>query len=128
MIEEALYTYLTGYAALAALVGARVYPMQAPQDAIYPLVVYQQVSGPREYSHSGPSNLAHPRFQFTAWAATFFESRQVAAQVRAALGGYAGTVGTETLYAVFIDNEVPVYDDKTKQYGSVIDAMIWHKE
>jgi len=128
MIEEALYTRLTGYAGLAALIGARVYPDKAPQDATYPLVVYQRVSGPRVHSHQGFSNLAYPRFQFTAWADDFKEVRELAAQVKLALDGYAGTVGSETIYAILIGNELDIFNNATNRNGALIDAVVWHKE
>ena len=46
-VEENLYTLFTGSTAIAAVVGTRVYPVMAPQNATYPCLVYTRVSTPR---------------------------------------------------------------------------------
>ena len=44
-IEQALYRELVATAWVVALVGARVYPVQAPQQAVAPYVVYELAAG-----------------------------------------------------------------------------------
>lgn len=129
VIEEGLYAYLAGYAGLTALVDSRIYPLQAPEDAIYPLVVYQRISGPRVYSHDGASGLAHPRFQITSWGEIYPDAKAVAKQVRLALSGYAGTMGDDVdVDAAFLVNELERYDPETKRWGVIQDYIIWHHE
>lgn len=128
MIEEALYTYLIAHAGLSALVGDRVYPLVAPQDATYPLVVYQRISGIRIHSHSGPSGLASPRFQFSAWGESFSDAKNVAEQVRLALDGYAGTMGSLAVGACLIATELDQYEPDTGLYRTILDFFIWHEE
>lgn len=57
LIETALFSKLTGTPSLVAIVGARIYDTSAPQNAVYPQVVFQHVSG-------GDSN-SSPRRDFT---------------------------------------------------------------
>lgn len=45
VIEDGIYDKLAGHAALAALVGTRIYRQEAPPDATYPLVIYQHQAG-----------------------------------------------------------------------------------
>jgi hypothetical protein len=45
-IEETFRTHLAGNAAVAAIVGARIYPMVASQPAAFPYIVYQVISSP----------------------------------------------------------------------------------
>jgi len=129
VIEEGLHAYLVGHAGLTALVGARVYPLKAPDDAMYPLVVYQRISGPRVYSHDGASGLSHPRFQLTSWGEIYPDAKAVAKQVRLAMSGYSGTMGDDVAVdACFLVNELDRYDQETKRWGIIQDYMIWHHE
>lgn len=128
MIEDGLYAHLIAYAGLAALIGDRVYPLKAPQDAIYPLLNYQRISGPRVHSHNGPSGLAHPRFQLTAWASSLIEAKLVVAQARAAVDGFKGTMGDVDINGCFVVNEIDHYDPETERHGTTIDVIIWHNE
>ena len=43
-IEQLFRTHLAGTAAVSSIVGTRIYPMVAPQDAAYPLITYQAIS------------------------------------------------------------------------------------
>ena len=98
VLEESLYSYLVNYTGLVALVSDRVYPFVMPDDATLPNVTFQRIDTPRELSHdsSGIGNeLAHPRFQFDAWAETYASAKAINEQVRAALNGKRGLIGSQ---------------------------------
>jgi len=131
IIEEALYAYLTNYAELTALVGDRIYPVILPQNTTLPAVTFQRISGIREYSQSGPSGLAHPRFQFSCWAEKYEEAKAVAEQIRLALEGYKGMMGGSDgvrVDAIYVEDDHDIYDPETKEYHVALDAIIWHEE
>lgn len=128
MIEQALYTILSGHAGLTALVGSRIYPLILPQSPLLPAVIYQRVDAAREGTHDGPSGLAHPLFQLSCWALDFDQARAVVAQVRLALDGYTGTVGGVEIEAIQSGHEDDQYEQDTKIYHSSIDFDIWHQE
>jgi len=131
IIEEVLYAYLTNCAGLTALVGDRIYPIILPQKISFPAVTYQRISGIREYSQSGPSGLAHPRFQFSCWAKKYQEAKAIAEQVRLALDGYKGMMGGPDgvrVDAVYIEDDHDIYDPETKIYHIALDVVIWHEE
>jgi hypothetical protein len=127
-IGEALYSRLTTFAALSALIGARVYPGRLPVGATLPAVTYQRVSGRHEYAQTGPAGLARPRFQLDAWATTYAQADQVAAQVRAALSGYTGTVLGVPINGAFLDTEMDLWDAATETWHHTTDVFIWHAE
>ncbi len=128
-IEEALYSHLTNDAGVSALVGNRVYPLMAPQDAALPHLVYQRISSPRLRSHGGPSGLAHPRFQITATAGSYSAARSLANAVRASLDGFRGTMGGGvSVGASFLDNEADGYQDVADTYTVRLDVILWHQE
>jgi len=98
VLDESLFSYLANYAGLVSLVSTRVYPFSMPDDATLPCVTFQRIDTPRELSHdsSGIGNeLAHPRFQFDAWAETYASAKAINDQIRAALNGKTGLIGSQ---------------------------------
>lgn len=98
VLDESIYSYLSNYAGLTALVSNRVYAFRIPQEATLPCVLFQRISTPRELSHdsSGIGNeLAHPRFQFDAFAETYASAKAINDQIRAALNGKTGLIGSQ---------------------------------
>lgn len=130
-IEEAITAHLLADAGVAALVATRVYPVKMPQRPTYPAVTYFRVSGPREHSQSGPSGLAHPRFQLDCMAATYAGAKTLAAAVRLALDGFRGSMGGGggvDVNAVFIEDDRDDQDDDIQVYWVSLDAVVWHNE
>lgn len=135
ILEEGLFSYLSNFAGLVALIGARVYPMKLPQGATLPALTYQRISTPRELTHQSAGatgDLAHPRFQFDAWAATQKAAKLIIDQVRAALHGKTGSIGTApnniTIRAGLVEDETPEYIPEARLYRCRSDFMIWHQE
>ena len=131
LIEEALYTYLKGYEGLSALTGDRIYPLLMPQNSTYPGIVYQKISGFHQKSHQGSSGLARTRIQFTCWAKTYAESKNVAEQLRLALEGYRGMMGGESgvnVHAGLLQNDLDHYEPEADAFNVVVDFFFWHKE
>ena len=125
-IEQGLYAHLSSHAGLTALVGDRIYPLVLPQKVALPAVVYQRISLWQTYTHNGAS-LARPRFQNTCVGRTYAEAHDVAAQVRDALSGYRGMMGSVAVEAAFIDNEREDYEPETDSYIRQVDVIIWHR-
>ncbi len=130
-IEQALTAYLKAHAALAALIGGRVYPQRLPQDPVLPAVTYTVISDPREHTHAGPAGLAHPRVQLDAWAGTTSQAREVARELRRALDGYRGVMGPAP--GVRVDKALVVgglddYEEATGRARRSIDVMLSHAE
>lgn len=66
-IEAVIYSRLSGFAGLAALVGNRIYPIVVPQDAPLPAVVYRRSDTiPREPLISRDTGTVQPIMEITA--------------------------------------------------------------
>lgn len=135
VLEEGLFSYLSTYGALVALISDRVYPLRIPQNAVMPCLTYQRISTPRILTHqtSGATgDLAHPRFQFDAWGATLAAVKAITDVLRAALNGKTGSIGTApnafTIQAALVEDESPEYNPETKLYRCRSDYFIWHME
>ncbi len=128
MISEALVTRLEGFAGLAALVADRIYVSVLPQNPTYPAITYQRISGPRVENLQSHSGLAHPRFQFSCFARTAAEAVAVREQVRLALEGFRGIIGSDNIQGIEIVDERGFFEKVLQIYRSDIDAVVWHLE
>lgn len=125
-ITEAIRERLMGHAALSGLVGERIHALHLPQGPILPAVTYQRISTPRVYSQDGYSGLAHPRWQFDAWA----ESYDMAYDVAEALVSAVNDMASDDLdiYAATVENQSDGYEPDTGLYRQSVDAIIYHGE
>jgi hypothetical protein len=131
MIEEALYSRLTGFAGLTALVGPRIYAHLMPQGPSYPSVVYTRISAQRESAMGSDANLVHSRFQLDAWALLAKDARDVTEQLRLALERWRGTSGTTVIQDSFIDNQqdsAPELVSNVPLYRTITEVMIHHTD
>lgn len=118
-LAEALYVRLT------AQLTETVYPLRLPEDATLPAVVYQQVSGPREYSHDGEAGPHRARWQMTAWGESYEDAKATAASVVTAVSAWDDDSGTYVERVVaFIENEIDLYDEAAQLYYVPVDAVV----
>lgn len=100
--------------------------------AQYPCATYFRVSpggAGVEYSHSGPSNLVHPRFQIDVWHTLVDEVRRVAGLLVTALSGYQGEMNGIPVGASFLnDPGTDFYEPDTQIYRRMLDFEIWYSE
>lgn len=132
VIETALMTYLLAQSGITSLVSTRIYFVRAPQDVTAPYLVVNKISGTREQSHEANTHLAHPRFQLSAFGATYAACKAIIAAAQAALQGYYGTMGGAggvNVSAVFYEDETDLDPgDNNELYGVSADYIIWHYE
>lgn len=134
-LEEALISYLKAYAGLVALISTRVHVMDKPRAVVYPCLTFQRIDTPRIHTHdtSGASgDLASPRIQFDAWADTYAAAKAITDQLRAALNGKKGAIGTApnqvTISAALVETERTFTDEVINKYRSQSEYTIWQEE
>lgn len=136
MILAALRSRLLANTDVAALVGTRIYTLQADQKAAHPLVILQEISGVPEYSSDGEAGIAQSRVQVSNWSTTHAQARSLANKIRLSLSGFRGDIGTSPafkVHAIFIDNAHDTTDqtpgvDQHYYYGVQSDYIIWHAQ
>lgn len=126
-IETAIYSRLTGFAALAALVVARVYPNTLPQGVTYPAIAYRRVAAPRESAMGSDTRLVHGRFQFDVYGEDYLSARLTANQVIAAMKRWRSASGV-IVQDSFIETDIDLYEGDSKLDHIVIDVMIHFEE
>lgn len=126
-IEEAIHDILVTDSSVKAIT-TRCYPSTLPQNPTYPLILYAKVTGERINDLSGPSGMAHPRFQIEAWAETYAAAKTLANAIRVCLNGYRGIVGTVWIGSCLIQSERDIYEPEAACHRVVMDYAIWHNE
>jgi hypothetical protein len=87
--ETALYSRLSTTDGVTALVGTRIFPMEAQQNSATPYITYQKIT-PHFLPtlRRGALPLAGPNLQVNSWADTYATAKAVALEVRRSLDGY----------------------------------------
>ncbi len=122
LIEESLYSVLSGHAALAALVDTRISPAQSIPAGTRPCVTMHQVTGNFNYTQDGVDANVEDWWQFNAWAMTYDAMRAVASAIVAALHAAPAA----SFYA-FIDQRQDLYENDTRVHHGIVVARIWWK-
>ena len=119
-IEALIYTRLSGYSGLTALIGTRIYPLVVSELSAYPAVTVQTISNPeREHCMGRDAVISRPRIQITAWADTYPEVVNVITQVVLALRRYS-TTGIQDTFLIAEPYDLD-YEDEAKKYGRAVD-------
>lgn len=121
--QEAIYTVLSTYAGLVALVSQRIYPNEAPQGEQIPLVVFNEIALDQGTSTHGEYG-ADPSMdgvtvQVDCIAATPLEAATILQQVRLALG-------TSALKAVMRARRQLDREEEADVHGMSGDFLVWH--
>ncbi len=130
-IEQAIKKELMAASGVTGLISTRLYYVRAPQNVTKPYVVFFKVSSPREYSHDGASELARPRFQFSCFATTYYEAKQITEAIRVTIEAFSGIMGGDggvEVGSCFCINESDIYEEDTQLFHVAVDYLIYHKE
>lgn len=131
-IQALLYTRLSGFAGLTALVAGRIYPNRAPQDAARPYVTYRLVSDTRPPAMNRDSGVARARFQFDAFAdetaGGYDAADAIRVQVSAALKRWRDPVGPPVVQDVFMVSQIDLYEDDIRMHNASADYEVNYRE
>lgn len=103
--ETVLRAALIGNAAVASMVGSRVYPLLAPKTSSLPFITWRRAGITREHTLAGPMGMPNVSVEMQAFAATYEDARELADRVRLVLDGYGGTVNNVEVRNVSLENE-----------------------
>lgn len=119
MIGEDIYSQLSSYAGLTALVSARIYRQVMPQNVVYPSVSFHQIGESPIYNLKEESGLTDSRWQLSIWAKLPSTAANVAEQCKLAMAA-ASTYKSIRNFQI----EQP-YDFKEEIYHTTIDFAVW---
>jgi hypothetical protein len=107
--------------------GERVFPMRLPQGESLPAIVYREVSPGIEYTQGGQSGVSEPRYQLDCWGADELGAKTLAYSVQTAISGYKGAMGSEQVFAAFIEGRQDDPDPDTGRCRVILDVVIQHR-
>lgn len=135
--NSALYHYLSSNAAIASLVGTRIYPQRAESGAARPYITYAKIGNDHVHHQGGAAGLTSAMRQLDVWADSALSAESVYDALRTALDGMSGTMGTgayettvESILIVDDDEgfEKPTDGSQQATYRHRVDITIWHRE
>lgn len=134
--ELALLDILFADATVYGLIANKVFCGYAPPTQTFPYIIYQQISGNRDYTLSGPTGLVPINIQLDIYATTYASVRAIAKAVRYALDGYDSTLTlsngtTLKVLESHLTNESDIpgeRGDNTVIYGKSLEFEIWIDE
>lgn len=112
--EKVLRSSLVSDATLSGSIGSRVYPMIAPQSATLPWICFRRTGIARERTMAGSMGTPTVSVEFTTFAETYEEARDIADQVRVILDGFTGTQDNVVIQQTSLESEA----DDFVQIGS----------
>lgn len=134
-IEQALFAHLTENTAIAALVGARVYPLRRPQrGGSLPCIVYTRVGSEHVHHLLGVSGLCRADFDLDCQAGTYAEAKSLSEAVRQAMDGLRNrTVEGVNIRSAMLSSDADVdYGPQDADDGGPrsvsAEYTIWHVE
>ena len=127
-VEAALVTYLKSIGEITDLIGtgdgSRIYPLALPQKPDYPAVTYQVISSPRHHD----IDVAYPRIQYTTFARTYGQTKELAGLLRLYLQRLKGVLSGVHIKQIEYINAVEFYQGDARIYYIPQDFKIIHEE
>lgn len=120
MIEQDVVNALLNNSSVTDIVDSRIYPLQRPQTDPLPALVYQRVSTTPENSLQGFSGIDAVRLQFSCYAKTLIDAKELAMVLRVALD-------TDTDIKSTCVMEMDEQDLETRNYRTIVDFNIWQR-
>lgn len=129
-----LREYLLADAAIAAVVGTRIYPLAAPQSETRDRIVVQMTTGIRISPLNGVSTLARPRYQVASWSTTYAGAVTLGGLVLVRLENKNLTWTDTSSPAISVGVQIEFIDERDlfegdvngNHYRRVQDYYIWH--
>jgi len=121
MMEADLIAHLLADAGVSALVGTRIYPSLASQNAAAPYVVLRRVSTVGKRGTGGPAGLDRARIQIESYADTYGEAKSLAVAIRTALDGTAIT----NIRLSQFETEHDDFDEAAELHRTISEFFTW---
>ena len=112
-IESTLFATLDNDATLTGLLASRIYPGVAPDNADYPYITYQSITGEAHNRIAGAANTDRKVVQVNCWSKSYSASKEVADAVRDAIVGVGYT-----------DPDFHTYFQQTQSHRVYVDVSL----
>jgi hypothetical protein len=121
--DHDIIAWLRSDEAIAALLGAKIYPGVASQGATPPYAVYKTIGTNAWRSADGPTGMRNLRLQLNVWAMTEALADQVADAISGKMDGYTGTIGTTSVQDIVLEDETDECEESPEYEGKRLYGM-----
>lgn len=111
-ICQALYEYLCSRREIDSRICGRIYPINLPQDAPLPSIVYTPILANYDSALQGDTGFVRQTIQFVCHDRTFKKARELSRLVKRSIQDYHGDMCGLFIQAVFIKSDY-VYNGNT---------------
>ena len=115
-LEKGLYTKLVAASTTAS---SRIYP-DLPQGVTFPAIRYSRITTERRLSLNSTVGVTSATIQVDSFATSYSAAKTLADEVRTALHGFSGTLGTLTARLIKLETE----NDLTERDGDRVTHMV----
>lgn len=127
-IEAAVISFLLAVDDLEDLVEDRIKPLKLDPNSEIPAIVIYPISSPPILRMEGASKEFRTRLQFDIWAKTLSDAKAVSSEVRLALDGYKGTMGSVRVDSVVFLDESGDLDPENDNVRIIQEYEFYHGE
>lgn len=103
--EMVLRRALVTSTAFTSQAGTKVYPLAVPANVNLPWVTWRRAGIQRAQTIGGPMGMPRVTVEYSIFAATYEDARELADTMRSILDGYGGTLDNTTVDQVSLENE-----------------------
>jgi hypothetical protein len=121
-IAKSIYNLITSDSDIAALIGARCYPANAPQKAAAPYVVYDIYNIEPTNTKDGQSKLDTAFFNISCYAVSIFDAIDINNKIRAAIDRFNGLNQSNVVdKIIYISSDGAYFDEEAELFRTDTD-------
>lgn len=124
MIGRSIYSLLNQSTALTSLVGSRIYPIQAPQTASDPMLIYGIVETKPTDDKQDVSHEDWIQIDLIVYAKDYDTMHDIAIASRQAMDGYSGNIGGNEISQIRFQNFTDGWETSRESYSGVMEFLI----
>lgn len=125
LVEDFLYSKLSGDAGVAAIVADRIYP-EGTESIAPPYITYRTAHGESVRSLSGPSGLEVPVVDIFCYSKKPKEAKTLGGKVKDCLQPFVGTISGVTVHDIRLMTWKDTFDENIKMHCRWLVFEIWH--
>jgi hypothetical protein len=128
-----LFSFVTGDAPTAALIGTRLFPNLLPESTLnnWPgcSVVYKTLTNERHQSQDGDSKLSATGIQFDAYSRARPDAKAVMDTLAALFMNFKGSIGPglTPVGAIIFQHEADGYESETRLFRATVEYTFWNQ-
>lgn len=133
MLGEGINQTLLAASPITAIIGtpatrkdgrSGIWPVQMPEAATYPAIVFSQISGDGNPSYDGANSLHQCRISFGCYGKNYADSKRLQVAVRQLFEGFHGVLPDGTpVDNVILELELDAFEDAPFSYNAPIDFL-----